>query len=499
MLSTDGPAWSAPGTSKRTSRYPLAVEAPVLRMVSVLVPGISTLSDSALHFALYWALADFASAHDSDAAGCRTLIRRAESALAWASLISPTTGDLSGPGHLHGADTVRKLLADGLADRLSEVGAQTYSDRVAGFWSQYIGPATTVGLVTTDKNALRVGRRRCPDAILDMFAPLTEIIAARPVTSDDLPDILPIAHGGPSAPYVAPLREVMTASGAAEWTGDDQTRRATLRIFCRAVQLQPGQSDWRRVAYDGIAYGEQLTSDVIFQQEGARAAAWRGLLLRHRFVGAWRLWWARLVDEVREAPEPVQRNELHDWVREQMPEGQLGAFLADLPPTVDAASHPLPAEDDLAERGELEKALATLLLGARRLGELEGEALAAFRGGRQAPRRAYLDPLWVGSRASEASHETVRDFASLIVDDMLAQSHRIALSKLEVTAGGRIVLPTKLAEREGRYFALGTEGAYNIGFRAESLGRIAHQLGMLSSDADGFAVTEVGSSVMGLP
>ena len=93
----------------------------------------------------------------------------------------------------------------------------------------------------------------------------------------------------------------------------------------------------------------------------------------------------------------------------------------------------------------------------------------------------------------------MRDFASLIVDDMLAQSHRIALSKLDVTAGGRIVLPTKLAEREGRYFALGTEGAYNIGFRAESLGRIAHQLGMLSSDADGFAVTEVGSSVMGLP
>ena len=83
-----GPAWSAPGISKRTSRYPLAVEAPVLRMVSVLVPGLSTLSDSALRFALYWALADLAAKHESDAAACQTLIRRAESALAWASLVS---------------------------------------------------------------------------------------------------------------------------------------------------------------------------------------------------------------------------------------------------------------------------------------------------------------------------------------------------------------------------------------------------------------------------
>lgn len=498
-MSVDGPAWSAPGISKRTSRYPLAVEAPVLRMVSVLVPGISTLSESALHFALYWALADFASDHEYDAADCQTLIRRAESALAWASLISPCTGDLTGPGHLHGADTVRKLLADGHADRLSEVGAGTYSERASGFWAQYKGPASTVGLVTTDKNALRVGQRRCPDAILGMFAPLLNIIADRPVAAEDLSSILAIAHGGESAPFVAPLRQVITASGAVEWTGDDQTRRATLRIFCRAVQLQAGQSDWRRIAYDGIAYGNQLSSDGILQQEFARAAAWRGLLLRHRFVGAWRLWWARLVDQVREATDPVRRDELHDWIRGHMPEGQMTAFVSDLPPTVDASGHPRPAEDDLGNRNELETALATLLLGSRRLGELGGESLAAFRGGRQAPRRAYLDPLWVGARASEASNGTVRDFAALLVDDMLAQSHRIALSKLEVTADGRIELPTKLAEREGRYFALAAEGAGNVGFRAETFGSIAHQLGVLSLDTDGFGVTDVGRSVMGLP
>lgn len=144
-------------------------------------------------------------------------------------------------------------------------------------------------------------------------------------------------------------------------------------------------------------------------------------------------------------------------------------------------------------------AIATLLLGARRLDHLEGESLAAFRGGRQAPLRAYLDPLWVKTRAAEASRHTTRDFAAVIVDDMLAQSHRIALSKLIVTAEGRIELPTKLAEREGRYFALGAEGAYNIGFRAETFADIARQLGVLSHDDDGFAVTSLGRAVMDLP
>lgn len=498
MVSIEGPAWSAPGISKRTSRYPLAVEAPVLRMVSVLVPGISTLTESALHFALYWALADFASAHQCDAGTCQTLIRRAESALAWASLIAPESGDLTGTGHLHGADSVRRLLADGMADRISQLGPDSYSDRASGFWSQYKGPATTLGLVATDKNALRRGPRQCPKQIREMFAPLLNVIAERPIAKDDLSDITVIAHAGPTAPFVAPLREVVAATGAGDWTGDDKTRRATLRILCRAAQLSPGQKDWRRIAYGGIAYGDSLTTDSVFQQEG-RAAAWRGLLLRHRFVGAWRLLWARLVDEVREAADPLRRDQLHEWIRSLMPEGRFAAYLSDLPQTFDAAGHPRPAEDDLAGRSEIDTAIATLLLGSRRLDHLEGQSLAAFRGGRQAPIRAYLDPLWVKTRAAEASRDTTRDFAALIVDDMLAQSHRIALSKLIVTAEGRIEFPTKLAEREGRYFALGAEGAYNISFRAETFADIARQLGVLSHGDDGFAVTGLGRAVMDLP
>ena len=53
---SDGPAWSVPGLNQAHLPLPIGCEAPVLRMVGVLVLGISTLTESALHSALYWAL-----------------------------------------------------------------------------------------------------------------------------------------------------------------------------------------------------------------------------------------------------------------------------------------------------------------------------------------------------------------------------------------------------------------------------------------------------------
>ena len=63
------------------------------------------------HFALYWALAELCGARGYDAATCKTVLSRAEAALAWASLANPETGELTGPANMHGADTVRRLLA----------------------------------------------------------------------------------------------------------------------------------------------------------------------------------------------------------------------------------------------------------------------------------------------------------------------------------------------------------------------------------------------------
>src|ERR1700756_4045696 len=110
VIQVEGPGWCAPGVTDRSSRNPLGVEAPVLRMANVLVPGISTLSSSARHFALYWALAQHCGLHALDASACKTMINRAEAALAWASLVNPDTEAVTGPATMHGADTVRRVL-----------------------------------------------------------------------------------------------------------------------------------------------------------------------------------------------------------------------------------------------------------------------------------------------------------------------------------------------------------------------------------------------------
>lgn len=501
----DGPAWCAQGMSERGSRYPLAVEAPVLRMVNVLVPGISTLSDSARHFALYWALAQLCESADYDSHTCRMLVRRCESALAWASLINTETRGGNGPAAMHGADTVRRLLVQNPGDDIGEHLAANYSPRSWGYWSQYIGPATTLGIASIDKNALRAGRRPCPPKVQSIFASLFDIVTQRPVAATDLGDLRAVATTALDDASAEPLRGLMTATpaslGTGHWTGDDLTRRSTLRILSRAVQLVPGQTDWRAIFSAAVAFGPHLAADPVYREEGDRAQAWRGVLLRHRFVGAWRELWAALVQHVLDAAEPLNRAQLHEWIRSCTSPVPMSEFLANLPPTTGADGHPTPAEDqlDAQDRGPIESGLALILLGARRIDELSGPALAAFRGGPAAPRRAFLDPHWVGARARDHDGQRIDDFAAAVVDDMLGQSHRVALRKLDVKPNGRVEMPSKLYEREGRYFAVSPEGAYNIGYRAETLGSLAIQLGLLERGAEAYQVREVGRQLLELP
>jgi hypothetical protein len=74
----EGPAWAQQGLDQREGRYPLAVEAPLLSMVATLLPGVSTLTQFARYYGLYWAIADVAEQRQLDAAACRQLVRRAE-------------------------------------------------------------------------------------------------------------------------------------------------------------------------------------------------------------------------------------------------------------------------------------------------------------------------------------------------------------------------------------------------------------------------------------
>jgi hypothetical protein len=88
--------------------------------------------------------------------------------------------------------------------------------------------------------------------------------------------------------------------------------------------------------------------------------------------------------------------------------------------------------------------------------------------------------------------------ARAFVDDMLAQSRRVALRKLRVDARGQMTVFTKLHERNGRYFADQSEGSGNVGLRISQLGSMAEQIGLLSTGT-GRDVTALGAALLELP
>ena len=78
----DGPAWARQGLDPKAGRYPLAVEAPVLNMTATLLPGLSTQTQFAHYYGLYWALAGRAERAGLDTEACRRVVRRSELLLA---------------------------------------------------------------------------------------------------------------------------------------------------------------------------------------------------------------------------------------------------------------------------------------------------------------------------------------------------------------------------------------------------------------------------------
>src|SRR3954447_18365531 len=79
VTTLQGPLWSAPGLDIAAGRYPLAVERHVMRMADLLVPGVTTVTPHARYYAL---IASETMTRGLDESLTRTLLRRAEVALA---------------------------------------------------------------------------------------------------------------------------------------------------------------------------------------------------------------------------------------------------------------------------------------------------------------------------------------------------------------------------------------------------------------------------------
>lgn len=509
-VDVQGPAWAVQGLGVRSGRYPLAVEGPVMRAVDRLVPGVSTVTRYLRYHSMYAAIAAHAERLDLDATGCRGLVRRCEVLLAALQCVGAST---EVEWSAHGVDRVRRFCGESLelaraADE-EELG-QSYSPRRWGFWDQYGGPAVVLGTVKLEQGALRPGRHRCPADVSEAFATLLSLAERDVVPSPALERAGQAALGVPLAAEREWLTRLITATTSAgvhvpeDWEPSDRTRRATLRALGRAIELHGHEGHgYQETLRSAVAFGETLTADPVLAAI-PEAAGWRGLLLRHYSVGAWRRLWAALVAEIGSKDGEADRSaeELRDWLAQQAPNGTLRQALDELPPLKDTAGHLLPAERQLLEPGDDTPMTDVLLLlvGALRSreGHLPGDVRAVFLGRR---RRAaeFLDPTWVDGLVVDHLDRPVSDLAARLVDDMLAQSRRVALAKLRHDpATGRLKIFSRLHLRDERYFKTGDEGDSDIGTRILQLGSFGQQLGFFTVRDGCHAVTMAGRTILEL-
>ncbi len=489
----EGPGWSARGLDQRSGRYPLAVEGPVLRAVDVLVPGVSTVTWFVRYYALYAALGAHAERHGLGAEACRNLLRRSEVVMAGVS-------ELFDQGVVaHGADRVRPWLDD----VLDVAGAAaSYSPRAWGFWERYGGPGQVLGSVAVEDGALRPGRHSCPEEVRGLFAPLFEAAGRDRLDFGELEGLEPLALSGAERPENPWMRDLFTATRRGRhdpgvWEADDLRRRGAMRMVLRSLVLNGGRGDgesWEDVVRSVVAFGNRAATDPVLASI-REVPDWRGVLLRHYSVGAWRRLWAALAATIGRDGEDADRShrELRDWLADRMPDQTVRAFLDELPATM-VGGHPAPIERAVLTVGDADDPLTNvrlLLVGGRRGAELEGGTRAAFLGARH----DILNPEWVRLRTEDFLDRPLRELAAGLVDDMLAQARRVALAGMAPDPSGRLRVFSQVHERNGRYYRAGDEGTAEPEPRIGRLASFARQLGLVD---EGGAVLPLGAELLGV-
>ncbi|MGW2089788.1 hypothetical protein [Streptomyces sp. NPDC001880] len=461
---------------------------------------MSSVTKYARYYALYAAAAAEAERRDLDAQSCRDLLRRAEVLLA-AVQIARSPGGIPDGLFPHGHDGVHpRLSADDGLDLDRTAGA--YSPRSWGFWSQYGAPAQVLGTVEYDRGGIRPGRHACPAEVRELFAPLLALAGSRrtQVRPAELQEAGAAALGESCTAERDWLASLLTATRdgihhPGEWQATDRTRRATLRVLARAVELRRGDS-YTGALREAVAFGPLLADDPVLSAV-PEAARWRGLLLRHYSVSAWRRLWADLVTEVgtqdgQNGGQDRSAAELRAWLCDQVPAGTVEEAISELGPVHDRAGHSVPLEARLLQEEPAPwRDIRVLLVGGLRARDgadgTHPHRDTLFAGVRRAflgDRREFLDPMWVEALMREYCDRPVRDLASRLADDMLAQSRRVALRKLRYDPQtGGLKIFSRLHMRNDRYFRIGEESRAEIGIRIPQLGSIGRQLGLFEADA----------------
>jgi len=492
-----GPAWSSPGLAIAAGRFPLAVERHVLRLVDLLVPGVTTVTPHARYYALHGLIGAESAARDLDVNATRDLLRRCEVVMAAASYRHSHPG--TGLAKAHGLDALAGRLSTGQLDlaRDSQSGPDGYVRNAWGFWAPYIGSELTLGILANARvpapgpalnaAALRDGL----GGILDLARQATLDVAAM----DAYPHLC-VCGGRTRAdgPWLAGL---LHPAAAASGSGDDanggsaiasRDRTNTIALLGRLLDLL----EVHNVTTDlvpHLAFGDLLSSDPALA-ENPVASAWRGVTLRNYSVGAWRRLWSWLVAEVQ--PGITPRSAVGDALADALPNITVRALFDDLPDSLLPSGAPAAAEQQLRDSNDPLplREIKVLAANSRRVHELEPSTLHAFLG---EFRGADLAPEWTGLRLQANLDRPLRDVARELAVDLLARAQRVALSKARRREDGTVWLPTRLHERGDLLFKTSEEGRGDVGLRLPQLLSVCAGAGLFDYDTTlGWSVSDLG-------
>ena len=482
-----GPGWVDRSMQPIRGLFPLAVEQYLNAAVAVNAPGVTTVTTTARYYALHGAIAHEAQRSDLDGPSARDLLRRTEVVYALACMAhrGKQGHDSSWPAP-HGEQRLDAALQSGPVDVGVAAGHSQgrYSNASWGFLGPYRGSEMTLAVLGTD--GFGPGPAFDADLVRKELGQVIQL--ARTATRVSLEDV---EHLADACLCRAPV------SSDGEWLAHRFAGRAKDLGTRASVLGQTMQMIATAITAVEVRDLDDLGDFVMYdprmidaEHSGEVWRRWRGIRQRAESVEAWRYLWTAMCDALPEVGAMSSR-QLGEFLADALPSVTVGQYRADLPEVVDHAGAPRAAEREgsILDRGDIDRDVATLMLGAARHRALppDGPERLGFEG---PPEHRWaveeLSPHWVATVADQWTDRSLRDFAAYLAEVMVNRAHRVSMRKAFLRkSDGRYVVPVRIVLQDGLVVRLFDEVPRPPSLRWYPLLSMGRQTGLFSRNGDG--------------